>query len=473
MGPQVDTTTQDGREKTRSTSIRRQRLRLALAWGLLAVLLLALISVVSGGFFLYAALVVGGLLFLSTTLVSLSILELRFERHLDTSEVAVGGVVQATLHLHNAKHWPAMWLLWRDPVEPGLDMEGAGCSYESLRDQGRGRLDYRLHTTRRGLFKVGPAVAEASGPFGLVKRFRVDRGADFITVLPRSIPLGQGWPLGHQPIHQIPRRRSLFEDPSRFLGVREYRPGDSLRRIHWRATARSGELQVKLFEPAVLDGLLLAVEMSSTIWQHHGTPSVDADGGTLSEDYHHELGNLRQELAVTAALSMADWVLAAGQSVGLLSNGADAAERYGDTWTGGTFRQWEEALETSSGRRKLTGHRPLEVPAARGHWQADRLRVALARLSEVPGKPLGDLLLAELPRLPRSHVLMIVTPQLDPTLVAALETVRRAGLEVAVVWVTAPRRRREGGPPIAAPMGIPVYRVAEEHDLERLASTRL
>lgn len=439
--------------------LRRRQLWL---WGLVVVLLLALLSVFSGGFFLYAALVVGGLLLLSTVLTSLSIAQLRLARHCDTAAIPIGSRLQVRLELHNAKPWPALWLLWRDRIAPGLDVEGAPCAFETLPGTSRRQLDYRLHTFRRGLFRLGPALVEASGPFGLVKRYLVEDGADFVTVFPRSVPLGEGWPLGHRPIHQVPRRRSLFEDPSRFQGVRAYRPGDSPRRIHWRATARSGELQVKLFEPAVLDGLLLAVEMSSTIWQRHG------------EHQSAELGKPRQELAVTAALSLAEWVLACGQSVGLLSNGADAAEHYADEWTGGTFRQLEDALQAATSGRRQVALRPLRVTAGRGHWQADRLRLALARLEETAAPGLGEMLLSDLPRLPRGHVVMVVTPELDAPLVAALEVLQRAGLEVAVVWVTA--RGAAVAPSSAAhrmPSSVPVYAVASDSDLQMLGSTRL
>lgn len=449
----------------------RPGLRLALAWGSVAVLLLALVSVFSGGFFLYAVLVVAGLLLASGALVQLSILELRCSRQLDSTEVPLGGQVGVHVELHNAKAWPALWLLWRDPVERGLDVEGSNCAFESLQGEGRGRFDYRLHTLRRGLFRLGPTMVEASGPFGLVKRFHVAADAAFVTVLPRSVPLGQGWPLGHRPIHQVPRRRSLFEDPSRFLGVRQYRPGDSLRRIHWRATARSGELQVKLYEPAVLDGLQLAVEMSEEVWRRHGS------GEALGEQ-----GNRRQELAITAALSLAEWVLGAGQSVSLLSNGGDAAERYAGDWTGGTFRRLEDAMEAAEGQRpkerRKERPRPVEVPASKGSWHADHLRTALARLTEAPGPNLGDLLRAELPRLSRTHVVMAVTPQLDASLLSALEALRRSGIEAAVLWITAPSKAggRAGGPQassVQAPAGLPVYAVADDSDLQVLGNTRL
>lgn len=426
------------------------RRRQWMIWGGLLVGLLTLLSVASGGFFLYAALVVLGLLGLSTLLVSLSVLNLHVERSLSTLEVPYGGTVDAHLTLHNRKPWLALWLFWRDEVEPGLDVEGAACAFESLHGDATAELRYRLHSTRRGFFRLGPAVVEANDPFGLVRRFHLGRRAEFITVLPRIVGIAQNWPLGQKPIHEVPKRQSLFEDPSRFLGVRAYRPGDPLKRIHWRAYARSGELQVKLFEPAVLDGALLALEMGQKAWP----PPKDSD-----------LGDPALELAVTVAASLAETVLAGGQKVGLLANGTDAAERYPDEFAGGTFRRLDDVLEETASRRRLRAPVPFEVEAAKGAWQQDRLRVALARLTPAEGPSLGAMLHTELPRLPRALVVLVVTPRLDRELTSTLAELRRSGFDVGVLWIGGGNLRG-----VALPAGIPVWPIRGDADLENLGA---
>ncbi len=446
----------DLRAEVRAAS-RRQRLR----WGLAIIAMLVLLSIFSGGLFLYAAAVVGLVLGTSTLLAVVSLRRLEVVRKLSASEVAWGGVVEAWLTVHNRKSLPAPRLLWQDQVEPGLDVEGPTSCAATLGAGGERKLAYRLHSTRRGLFRVGPAVVEAAGPFGLVRRFFLEGEARFVTVLPRAVEIGRGWPLGHRPIHQVPRRRSLFEDPSRFQGIREYRRGDSLRRVHWRATARSGKLQVKLFEPAVLDGALIVVDMVRPSRRAEAPPAGDSGGDPAA-------GDPVEELVVTAAASLAEFVIAGDQKAGLLSNGADAAERYSEDWTGGTFRRLEEALEASESSRKITGFRPLEVPPGKGHWQLERLRTVLARLVPSPGPALPELLLAELPRLPRNLVLMIVTPCVDAALAGAALALRRSGIEVGVLWI--------GGGDAGAGVSlgsVPVYAVAGESDLEALGGQRL
>ncbi len=406
----------------------------------------------SGGFFLIAATAVLTALGLSSFFTVLGALGLDVRRSLSASEIPFGGVAEARLGLRNRKNWPALWLVWRDQIDSGLDVEGMSSEFRSLKGGEIAELRYRLHSTRRGLFRVGPAVVEASDPFGLVRRFIVDRKPRFLTVLPRSLALDRARPLGRRPIHEVPRRRSLFQDPTRFLGVRDYRRGDPLKRIHWRATARTGTLQVKLFEPAVLDGMLLAIEMSSAVL---GDPA----GGPSAVE----------ELAVTAAASLTDLVLGGGQAVALLSNGADAAETFADDWQGGTFRRLDQALAASAPRRKVNAPRPIEVTADKGAWQRDRMQTALARLTRAPGPTLPELLHLELPRLPRSLVLAVLTPRLDDALVGVLGELRRSGIELAVVWIGA----RGQAPPATVPGGIPVYPVADEHGLMALGSRDL
>jgi len=436
------------------SEVGAERRSLWLRWGLFAAALLGLLSIATGGLFFYAATVVGLMLGMSTLLTSLSIRQLGVERKLSASQITCGEKVEAWLIVHNRKTLPASALLCRDQIEQGLDVEGPTSCFTSLRSDEKQRLAYHLHSTHRGLFRIGPAVVEAAGPFGLIRRFHLHREARFLTVLPKSVEMGKGWPLGHRPIHEVPRRRSLFEDPSRFQGIREYQRGDALKRVHWRATARSGTLQVKLFEPAVLEGALVAVEMGRGAYRSFAKTGEELNDG--------------EELAVVAAASIARFVLGGGQAAGLISNGADAAERYPEDWSGDTFRRLEDVVEATATRRKISGFRPLEGLPGKGRWQLDHLMPLLARLIPAPGPNLPELLISELPRLPRSLVLMIVTPRVDPALAGAVDVLRRAGVEVGILWIASDSK---GSAPSV--QNAPIYAIRNEQDLESLGEQRL
>ncbi|MBN1632237.1 MAG: DUF58 domain-containing protein, partial [Thermoleophilia bacterium] len=71
---------------------------------------------------------------------------------------------------------------------------------------------------------------------------------DHLIVYPRTYPLAELGIRSLSHLGEVGAETRMFDDPSRLMGVREYVPGDSLRRIHWKASARSRALQLKLFE---------------------------------------------------------------------------------------------------------------------------------------------------------------------------------------------------------------------------------
>src|SRR5581483_294384 len=101
---------------------------------------------------------------------------------------------------------------------------------------------------RRGLYNWGPLRVVGTDPFGLFRRVREVGGQQQILVFPPVVDL----PRFQAPPANLPgegrfRRRTHYITPNA-SGVREYHPGDAFNRIHWRTTARTGELMVKTFE---------------------------------------------------------------------------------------------------------------------------------------------------------------------------------------------------------------------------------
>lgn len=495
--------------------VTKARRRQRLIWIGVAALVGLLLAVFSSGLFLYAVIVAAGTFGTAVLLANVGARRLRIERRLSRSSVEPGEQFEVTLTVENRHSLPAPWLLCRDRVEDGLEVDGGTAALKTLGSGEKATISYRLSAARRGLYRVGPSVTEASDPLGFVRRFLVDESPRFVTVYPRTVPLGDSWPLGHNLVHRTPRRRSLFEDPSRLIGVREYRTGDSRRRIHWRATARTEKLQVKVFQPAVLQGALLAVDAAPDGAAGPGdgpggrseAPSDDRSDGASADrsdgrsgDRSEDGAGDRFELAVTAAASIAEYVLSEGQSVGLVSNGGDAAERYPRHWGGETFHRIEEAEEEAERRDEVSGYRPLTVPPGSGSWQRDRVRSALARLVPATGVSLAELLELELPRLPRSLVLIVVTGRLDEELTRVLDSLGRSGFEIALVWIRPAIRPAPGRPGAGAagktaaevaasrvangaasptlrlpplPEGIPVHAIADEQELENLGAHAL
>ena len=110
---------------------------------------------------------------------------------------------------------------------------------------GTSRYEYHLRSGKRGQFLIGPVTAEFSDPFGLsLHRHAIDDG-DILTVTPAAVELpvtGLAGARGHDGVTATRIRANPSDDD---VMTREYRHGDPMRRVHWAATARHGELMVR------------------------------------------------------------------------------------------------------------------------------------------------------------------------------------------------------------------------------------
>ncbi|WP_395242867.1 DUF58 domain-containing protein [Agromyces sp. MMS24-K17] len=141
---------------------------------------------------------------------------------------------------------------WRDSAPDGLHappesvLPALGAWEAALpRGDDTATLSYRLGTPWRGVFAVGPLVVTTTDPFGLARVSRQVGSAHELVVTPRVTPLdaaiGTTASLDGS-LHGLQRRSHPNSDE---LIAREYRYGDPLRRVNWRATARRGELMVR------------------------------------------------------------------------------------------------------------------------------------------------------------------------------------------------------------------------------------
>lgn len=128
----------------------------------------------------------------------------------------------------------------------------------------------RLTATARGYHPLGPLSISSGDIFGLNPRTLVQPDVEHLIVYPRTFELAE---LGITSLAypgEVKVRERMFEDPSRLLGVRSYVPGDSPRRIHWKSSAHSRTLQVKIFETAtdLKVALFLAVDTFTELDQN-------------------------------------------------------------------------------------------------------------------------------------------------------------------------------------------------------------
>lgn len=179
---------------------------------------------------------------------------------------------------------------------------------------GASTYEYQLRSARRGMFPIGPVTAEFSDLFGLARRQHTLGTTDPLVVspAPQELPATPlGGPRGTEGSVSSPRRGSPSEDD---VSTREYRAGDPMRRVHWAATARHGELMVRQEEPVTSPSATLLLDSRQScfaggpgapLW----TDPAAGNGLSTSESF---------EWAVTATVSAAAYLIDSGYSLHLL-----------------------------------------------------------------------------------------------------------------------------------------------------------
>jgi len=320
-----------------------------------------------------------------------------YVRHLATNRTSWGDDIPMTIEVWNRKRLPLAWLRADDMASDGVavlgrDLVGTEELGDVLRNTWtlapfeRVTRHVRLVANQRGVFEIGP-VALAVGdlfarPAATAERSTVDR---FI-VRPRTVAApGLARPDRWGDLHRS--RAGLAEDPSRFAGVRPYAPGDPLRRIHARTSARLGRPMTKRFEPSQERQVLIALDIegrSPSGWEPAAPEQVES-------------------LCVVAA-SLARSLAAEHAAFGISAAGYTR-----------------------------TSARFAEIPISDAPGQVDRVLDLLARLSSQPSASF-DRLLARIRRTTRAGTTVVVVTAREPgPYVTELRHLRRAGLDVMVL----------------------------------------
>jgi uncharacterized protein (DUF58 family) len=388
-------------------------------WFAGAIVLLMAALALGFGLLAYAMYALLGVMIASRALTRLWAESLAAQRECNRVEADVGDTVAVVIRVQNRGALPIPWVLLEDllPLDavasqpPRLGLVGSRLQLVSLRTRGNKTLLYQLRCRSRGYFQIGPLVLETGDLFGLHRRWRVVTEPHFLLVYPEVKPL-EGYELAsRRPIGEVRMSHRLYEDPTRIAGVRPYLSGDPLNRIHWRATARTGTLHSKIYEPSTVAGATLLLDFHRAGY-----------------DPSHE--PYRSELAVTMAASLANAVYLLGQQVGLVSNGRDAADRIRQEGWAPDARTRREAQQSASMLERSERLQPLVVPTDRGPEQLMRILETLARIELTDGLSFAQLVLETSGRLPHDATVVPLLSQVTPEAAVALGNLRRRGLSV-------------------------------------------
>lgn len=319
---------------------------------------------------------------------------LSVRREVFTHRAQVGDMVRERITLINDWFLPKLWVEVID--RSNLPDHSAGfVTYLPGYEQRRQVI--RTPCTIRGKFRLGPITLASSDLLGLFHLRRDIAGDEEILVYPRTVPLpGFVLPGAELPGGQNLRRRTHHVTPN-VAAIRDYQPGDSFNRIHWRSTARLGRLIVKEFELDPTAEVYVALDMHEYVQQ--AWRPTEGKAAVRSQ----RTAESTEEYAVYAAASIARHALDQNRAVGLIA--------------------WGQRREV--------------IPPEREARQLYKILEALAELRAYGSASLAEVLSAESARFGRNCTLVVITPSLDERWVTGVQHLLYRGVRVVAVLIDA------------------------------------
>jgi uncharacterized protein (DUF58 family) len=315
----------------------------------------------------------------------------------------VGDQLRVTYTLRNASRLPKFWLEVHNPTSlpgglPGRAISLAGASERSWL--------VRTPLVRRGHFRIEPLRIRTGDPFGFFEASASVGQGIAVVVYPRiePLPLWRLPPANLEGSHASPER--TLQTTPLATTVRPWAPGDSFNRIHWKTTARHGEIQVKEFDLEQTADAWIVLDLQRSIQAGRGDEST-------------------VEAGVRVAAAVADKAIAENRAVGVT----------------------------------VGAHRVTILPADRGGRQHLKIMQLLAAVEGDGTASLAEVLVASVPRLRRGMTVVVITPAADTQWVRPLGTLRSRGVGCVAVTLDAAayeriaadeRARLAGGAPAAS-----------------------
>jgi uncharacterized protein (DUF58 family) len=298
-------------------------------------------------------------------------------RVLRTKWCVVGDTVQEDFVMRNDGRLPALWLEVRD--ESTIPHYHPG-TVETLGGLDERRWTSRAVCRRRGKFRLGPLRVLTGDPFGIFQGSVTYNSETNFMVYPQLLELpGLPMPSGTAAGSSRSSLRTLHVTTDAF-GIRDYAPGDSLHRIHWLSTARSGELRSKEYD----------LEPSGNLWV-----VLDLDAAV----HYGEDEESTEEYGVKLAAALIHRAMRENKSVGLVAYGAEKI-----------------VIQPSKGQRHLW--RMLEQLALTSANGRTPLNKVMADVNSTLGKGLS---------------VVVITPSTDPSWLHSLALVRQRAAAPSVI----------------------------------------
>lgn len=227
---------------------------------------------------------------------------LEITRTVESTRLFPGETAEVSIVFCNRTAFPIAWLSGYEHLPVALEAGRAQRWVVSLGPWAKTTVSYSITGSERGYYAAGPLDVSVGEPLGLHQFSETISSSHEIIVYPRISPLAELGLPSRLPYGNTKTSQPIFHDPSRLAGVRPYQSGDSRQSIHWKLTARTGELQVKQFQHTVAVDTMIFLNLNEEDYSVH----------TLYSD---------SELAIETAASLANCLCQWGESFGLISNG--------------------------------------------------------------------------------------------------------------------------------------------------------
>lgn len=382
---------------------------------------------------------------------------LQCEREISDEVVEIGDSVKVIVKLKNRSLWPVLWLYAEETLPEKMPIEGTTKRLLFLPPGRSFYLHYVLTITKRGCHRIGPLVLETGDVFGLFKRCRVEQRLDYVTALP-AYQIIEEFQVGQRRrLADIAAAHSIFDDPSRIRGIREYRRGDSMNRIHWKSTARTGVLHTKIYEPVVEAAATVVLDFHEDSWS--GTLPTDPDKPP-------------HEMAIEVACTVCRYLTDGGWKVGFFSNGRDPLGLPGLSLAqAGATGTLSEAVAMARSRRADSRLEPISIRARTSPDQFLIIRENLGRIELSNGLRIETLLMGELPYIEREQALVILTGDVTDSFINGVLRARELGYRIMLFILCNPKAHDRAFDAFL-PHGIEVYRMDEQWRLKEIATGR-
>jgi uncharacterized protein (DUF58 family) len=383
------------------------------------------------------------LLVIAWLLTTFALRGVKVERQARSLRAGVGDIFEEHFEISNASRVPKLWL----EVANETTMPHATGSrvVTFLRSKQKRIYTSRTWLTSRGGFPLGPTRITSGDPFGIFRVSKIYPANSSLLVLPMIFPVAEFLsPPGLLPGGRAIRRKSIDVTPHA-AGVREYIPGDPMKRIHWPTSIRRDQLMVKEFEqdPQAEVWLFLDTYKTAHIAKAAETYETQPiDDLLLLRRRTVKLAPSTLEYSISIAASLAHYFIGQRRAVGLVS--------------------------ASEHSLKVT-------PAERSERQEAKILQELAFVQAESTYTLPGLVTAQMGQLAQGSSAILITPMIWPELLLAVDSLQRRNLRpVVVLLMSQSFGSRANNNDLAQSLDerkVPVCRVYCEADLSETLSS--